>query len=590
MTAIAVTAPDIKVNGQALPAIERDAVTEMRIERALGLVGRANFRFHDEGFAIAASQRFALGATVEVTVRGEQIFDGIVTGVSLDQSGGELPQLTVVVDDPVVKLSQGTTLRNHANSTATDAIRKVTSEAGLVLDMDSTPGVQKYLLEAGTGLAFLNRLAERSGLVWWYDERKLHVKKSSTSTATVTATLGDDLIEFSVRASGLRPVEVGVTGWDPDKGTAVTGKYTPSAASGSQFVADYLGAKPQKLVKAKRNTADWSPQTQSEADAIAQSLYDESASGAVVARGTMFINTKVKPATTMTVKNAGPASGNYRVTEVQHIYNARGFTTRFVAGSNRPSGLVDTLGRDEPDVSFNLSGLIPAIVTNNKNSEAPGTVKVKFVHAPMTDGKELESAWARIVTLGGGANRGMVFMPEVNDEVLVGFENSDPRRPVVLGGLFSQKSGMPAAKTLVAGDGKVELRQITSRTGHVVEISDADSDAKSHVLLKLAGGQQSIRIGKDRMDLKMPSGKPFAITVGSASIEISGEGDITIKGKKISLQATDAVTVDGMSKAEVTSKGQVNVQGTTVAVKAQATANLEASGPVAIKGALVAIN
>ena len=66
---------------------------------------------------------------------------------------------------------------------------------------------------------------------------------------------------------------------------------------------------------------------------------------------------------------------------------------------------------------------------------------------------------------------GSVMIPEVGDEVLVGFEHGDPRQPIILGGLFGNKSTIP---DWTVKDGKVSSRRFTSRLGHVWELSDGD--------------------------------------------------------------------------------------------------------------------
>ena len=140
------------------------------------------------------------------------------------------------------------------------------------------------------------------------------------------------------------------------------------------------------------------------------------------------------------------------------------------------------------------------------------------------------------MSFGGGNKRGSVFLPEINDEVLVGFERGDTRRPVVLGGLFNGKDAF-AADSDVLADGKVAYRRITSREEHVIELSDGDGPDKQHVMLSRGVRASKLRLGADRGDITYPSGKPFTIKIGSSSIEFDGSGNITIKGMKITLKA-----------------------------------------------------
>ena len=86
--------------------------------------------------------------------------------------------------------------------------------------------------------------------------------------------------------------------------------------------------------------------------------------------------------------------------------------------------------------SFRRSGLAVGIVDNVKDPDGMGRVSVSLA----TASDEATTTWARVLGLGAGAGRGQVVLPEVGDEVLIGFEDDDVTRPVVLGGLYGSKS------------------------------------------------------------------------------------------------------------------------------------------------------
>ena len=161
----------------------------------------------------------------------------------------------------------------------------------------------------------------------------------------------------------------------------------------------------------------------------------------------------------------------------------------------------------------------------------------------------------RTFTLGGGPSRGVVFQPEVNDEVLVGFEQGDTRRPVVLGGLFSKKNALPTSDNVDPG-GKVTYRRINSRTGHLIEMADGTSPDKKHILLKTSNGHL-IRLGEDKLELTVAD-KPITITNGQAKIEFTASGDINIEGMSITIKGSKAVSVEAT--------GPLTVKGATVAI------------------------
>jgi uncharacterized protein involved in type VI secretion and phage assembly len=285
------------------------------------------------------------------------------------------------------------------------------------------------------------------------------------------------------------------------------------------------------------------------------------------------------------IDGAGPAAGSYLVSEVEHRYDGAGFHTHFVAGAHRPSGLVDTLGGPAPDPGLTIHGLVIGIVTNNSDPTDSGRLKVRFAGVDGT----VESDWARVLTLGGGAQRGTVFLPEVNDEVLVGFEHGDSRRAVVLGGLFSKKNGLPSSGSGVANS-KVDFRRITSRLGHVVELADGDGPAAQHILLQLGNVAHRLRLGADRFDVELAAGKPVTIKSGAAKFEIGADGGITISGKTITLEADKELSLQSKGTAKLTSSAGMNLDAGQLELAAKSTASVKGNGAVAIKGGQVAIN
>jgi phage protein D/phage baseplate assembly protein gpV len=585
VTAIATHAPTLKVNGAPLAEQWLNELVDLRIRRALGLVGRATLRFSDPGFALSATNLFALGAEVSITLKGEgELMAGSVTGVSLEQSYSQHPELAVTVDDVAYKLTRGTTVKTYLQAKYSDVIAQLGSSAGVAVEVDTTSEVHEYLLQAGQDLAFLNSIVERVGYVWWVEGKKLLVKKAGPPKVAVRLVLNESLLDFSVRASGLRPTGLTVNGWNPDQQDAIVGKNgNPSDSPNATFVSKYVGAS-SPLDAAAASVADPSAGTTSEADSIASGLYEDWTSSAVVARGTCTASSYIKPSAKVEVADAGPASGTYRVSEVEHIFNSSGFFTRWVAGHRRPSALVDTLGAPSADPGFIAPGLVVAIVTNGNDPDNVGRVKIKYPGI----GGAIESPWARVVALGAGNARGTVFQPEVNDEVLVGFEFGDTRRPVVIGGLFSKVNALPTSGSGFAS-GKVNFRRITSRKNHVIELADGDAPNEQHIMLKLGTAEHKVRLGADRFDIEVAKGKPITIKAGDAKFDISATGDVTIEGNNVTIKAKMAVKLEGL---ETTMKAEVkaSVQGAMVEVKGSATTGVEASGPLTLKGAIVQIN
>ena len=581
-SALALIAPEIKVNGALVGDLELDQLDGVRISRSLGLPGRAVLRFSDIGYSVAAGQLFGIGGEVEIsTVSGTTLFLGEVTGVELNLDRGQ-PEFTVIADDLAYKMTLGTKVRTFTMVTYSEVISKIAQEYGLRAQVSATTERQEYLMQADSDFGFVGEIADRTGSDWWVDARTLHFQPATTASTAVRLTVGEQLESFSVRASALHPGTPTICGWWPKTKQSVTANgMTSTSGSTAHLVSPYLTASKLKQTNGTISTADM-PGDQTEAESLANRLVERWTAGAVTAKGSCSADARITPGGSVEIADAGPASGTYHVSEVEHSYSARGFETRFTAGDRRPSSLVDVLAGERPS-SFRRDGLVIGIVTmvGNKQGSA-GDVKVKYVSI----GDQVESNWARVVTLGAGSGRGMTFIPEINDEVIVGFEGGDARRPVVLGGVYNGKD-IPAE--FGVQNNSVSRRRITSRLGHFVEFGDGTDPANQHIDLKLAGGAHQVRLGKDALTAKVPAGVPITIGAGDASIEIGKDGSITLSGKKITLKSQTDVEISGLN---ITAKANVKaaISGAMTEVKASATGEFSAGGPVTIKGAIVAVN
>lgn len=212
-----------------------------------------------------------------------------------------------------------------------------------------------------------------------------------------------------------------------------------------------------------------------------------------------------------------------------------------------------------------MYGMVIATVTNNKDPDKLGRVKLKYPW--LSD--EIESDWARIVTPMSGNQMGFFMLPEVGDEVLVGFQMGLMDYPYVLGSLWNGQDKPPAGND----DGKNNFRFIKSRSGHIIRLDDTDGSEKIEILDKSAKNTIVIDTAKNTITINADAD----ITIQSAS------GKLILKGKGIELTSEDSVKIDAKSGVEVNSKA---------AVKVQATGNmdLKASGNTTIKGSMVNIN
>lgn len=590
-TSIDMLSPSMTINGAPIPDDVMRNVLSVRIERCLRLPSRMTILLLDANFESSLAQKFKIGTEVSVSLPNDgELMTGEVTGMSLSMTQGNVPELTIVADDNAYRLGREVKVRTFLNVTWSDVVSKIAQEAGLAANTDATSELNPYLMQADTDLAFMDQIADRIGYDWWVDAKTLYFKKPSSAGPTQLK-FGTDgtLTEFSVQGSGLHPTEVKVHGWNPKDQQMVTGTAATTSAplkADSSFASPFVDAT-GPLTAAPALVGALSPTTQAEAVTLAQSLAQHWASGSVEARGTCETQSSLRPGSAIKVSNAGPLSGTYNLTEVEHYWDEGGLRTQFIAGPRGRNTLTDNLGGQRSTTgSFNIPGLFPALVTNNVDPDKLGRVKVKY--SGISD--EVEGSWARVVTLGGGSGRGIIFEPEVDDEVLVGFEGGDPRKPVVIGGLYSAKKKMPdwTDGTNRAG-GKVTSRKIASRSGHQILFSDGASPPDQYILLAHRSGTQKIKLGSEALEIEAAAGKPLTLKSGNSHIQIDEKGNIAIKGLKVAIEADTELTISAPI-VSVTGKSQTKVSGAMVSVKGDSFAEVQAGGVLTLKGTMVAIN
>ena len=152
-----------------------------------------------------------------------------------------------------------------------------------------------------------------------------------------------------------------------------------------------------------------------------------------------------------------------------------------------------------------------------------------------------------------------MILPEVGDEVLVGFEPGGFDEPYVLGGLYNGKDAMPQLSTdpIDGASGEIAARAFVSRTGHKLEFVENDG-----ILLSTGDGKMSVRLDKKNQTVEIKAANGITVDAGQGSLMMkaangatvdAGQGTLTLKGMKVSAQGT--------TEAELTGNAQVTVRG-----------------------------
>jgi phage protein D len=540
----------VKVGGQALdPSI---SIAEARVQDNLLLPDAFMIRLLDPDFELVDGSTFEIGAKVELQFAAastpgssDGIFKGEIATLA-PQFEKQGPVLVVRGYDLGHRLIRSRNTRTFQDMTASDIASKIIGEAGIAKNVESTSDVYPFEQQSNeTDWDYLWHLAGRVGFEVVCLDEKIHFRAPGSSAgAPVTLEWGVNLKGFHPRATAVQQVkDVLVTGWDPKaKRRVVATKSTPRLDSKIDLSRD-------RLTNGSHQVADEIVTTQSEADVLAQSTLDRLANAWLSADGRCVGNPSVRAGGTIQIKGVGTRfGGEYLVTQSTHVLrDAAGYETEFEVSGRSRRTLIDLLTPRQHNGY--AESLVIGVVTNNDDPDKMGRVRVKF---PGLDDRQ-EGWWARVASTSASGKRGLMMMPLVDDEVIVGFEHGDPRRPFVLGSLWNgaAKPDKLAAEGGAKPDGSFNLRSdkkvALSAGGDMSIATEAKMEEKSASDFALeAGGKLAIQ-GK---------GAEISITGPTGSIVIKQDGSITIKGTQI--------TVDATAKLALTSSGIVQVRGSQI--------------------------
>ncbi|WP_420111887.1 phage baseplate assembly protein V [Pseudactinotalea sp.] len=566
----------ISIDRTPLGIADQERLLEVRVDLGVRTIGQARLTFVDRrGDGDLATRLLIIDK--EVTISSVEpsavVMTGTITAIEMDadRSG---TTVTAVVQDDARKLARSRGIVAYEDQSYSDLITKLIKDCGFKADVPRLPERFPWLLQADTVLGLIDEVAGRFGLDWAAHRDTLalwSVSRTAPWASRQTLTLATELLTFSVRQVDHEPRSFTVRGWDS------SGRRPAIATAQVRSTRD--GFAPREGNNGDVLASNQVSATSEEVKAVAEGL--AAAAGRVSGRGSAIFLPQLRPGGEVEIHGAGSADGLYYVREVTHRTDASSLRTEFVVGDRAPVQLSDPWRSPPRLSSLRRHGVTIGIVDNVNDPEELGRVRVSL--AGMAE--HTSSAWARVLSLGAGKGHGLVMLPEVDDEVLVAFEDDDVRRPVVLGGLFG-------AKTQVAGpapvdSGRVESRHLMSRNGHRVAIADGGANGE-FVQMALAGDAKRVHLGKDGTEIAADN-TPLKISSGGASISFDGNGNITISAQSLTLSAQQTVKVEGMDIVEKASNGY-EASGIRTTLNASATAVVKGAASAEISGAMVKIN
>lgn len=551
------------------------AVNSVMVHKEVNKIPYARIILHDgdvtiQDFEVSNEADAAPGAEVEIQVgyefEDETIFKGIITKQRISTGGSKSSYLMLECRDKAVATTLGRKNACFHEVPDSDAIEEVLGNYDLSPNVEATEVVHKELVQYhATDWDFiLSRAEANAQLIMLQDESFTIAGPDAAKTPVLVAAYGDNILSFEAETEArFQYAAVKSKSWSSaDQELIEDESEEPDLKTQGDLpgdeLADVIGLESFDMLHPGQLPVE-------ELKAMASAQMLKSRLSRVMGTVTIQGHAALKLGEFITLEGVGNRyNGDAFITGVRHEINNGNWL------SHIQFGLSSEWFHEKKAINHPpASGLLPAIsglhigivvqLQDDPDSEERMLIKVPAIDA------EDEGIWARVARPDAGDSRGIFFMPEIDDEVVIGYLNDDPRNPIVLGVLHSSAKPAP----LTASDDNHE-KGIITRDELKVLFND---DLKS-------------------IELSTPNGNKVLMSDDEGAINIEDEN-----GNKL-LMNSDGITIESAKDILLKATGDVTVEGTNVGItanaefKAEGSAGAEVStGAIAVlKGSLVQIN
>ncbi len=521
----------------------------------------------NQRFEASNSTVFVPGSKLEILVGDIQnqqlIFRGIITKHGIRMRRG-IGSLEVEARDEAVKMTLGRKSSFFQNSSDSDAFKKITKNVGLKVDIESTTTIHEMLVQNNvTDWDFIVNRAEINSCNVTVEDGHLAIKKITFEEPNIAIENGQGVIDFEAEIDArYQPETVTSNSWSPKSQKIIQSKGNePSVPKGGNIdSADLSSTLDYEELSLHGNGIIEEKEIKSWADARLLKNRLAKIRGRVKSEG----RSDIKQGATVKLIGWGDRfNGNAFVSGVRHEIIEKNWNVNVQLGvepdffgENQSTGIQGASGLIPPAFGLHI-GIVVQIEDDPGNEER---IKVKI---PGISEKQ-EGIWSRLSTFDAGANRGSYFRPEINDEVVIGYVNNDPRSPVILGSLHSSSLPAPSKASDENNEKGIETRE---------KLRLCFDDSKKSIVSQTPNGNQ-IELSE---------------TLAGITIKDENKNEFIMSSEGIEIKSASDLKMEAAGKVEIScSELEFGVQN----LKGDCSANLElVSGATAIlKGAMVQIN
>jgi Rhs element Vgr protein len=556
-------------------------VMSLSIHKELNRVSTASLVFRDgdaalQTFPLSNKTDFVPGKKIEISIGRDGLnksaFKGIIIKHAVKVKANGNTELHVECMDVAVKMTIGRKSKYFQNVKDSDVFDDLLSTYGIRSDPETTTLKHQELVQHNvTDWDFMLLRAEANGMLVNVDDGSIKIAKPAIGNEVLQVNYGSSILEFEAEMDArFQYKSVNAESWDYSNQQLFTADTSSSsfAEQGNITSEDLAQAiSPDKFDMhhsghlLEQELKDWT-----------ESIMLRSRLAKIRGRARFTGFSGIKPADTLKLSGVGDRfNGKAFVTAVRQEIGDGTWETQVQFGLD-PKRYVFLHNDINEAPSAGLVGAIRGLqigIVVQLESDPDGQDRI-LVRVPVID-SAAQGIWTRIASLDAGNERGAFFMPEIGDEVIVGFINDDPRHPVVLGMLHSSNKPAPISPA----DNNNE-KGFTTRSKMHLSFND---DTKTIVIDTPAGN--SITIDEKSMKIEIKDQNENKITMeqtgitmesplnidvkAGAVLTLSGGTSLSISAPSLSVKADASVSIEG-AVAKVTSSGITEISGSLVKI------------------------
>ncbi|GAB59483.1 type VI secretion system tip protein VgrG [Rheinheimera nanhaiensis] len=567
------------------------SVVSIDITKALNRIPVALLTFSDgdmpnKDFPLSNQAQLIPGARLVVKLGygddEQQVFSGVVVKHSLSVRGNNQAELIVECRDLIFAASLSRNNANFVDMKDSDIWQQLAANYGVSCSATATTEQHAELVQYYcSDWDFMLLRAEVNGMLLNADDGSLSIAPPDVSSEPVLkVTYGDDLLSFNASLDASQQFNtVNAVSWDPASQQVQQQSATPDAFSGQGNVsaanlASVANLK-QQLLQSNAPLSSDSLTSWAKAQQLKAAL--SRIRGELRCQGSALL----KPGVLVEVEGVGERfNGKVFVSQVRHSVTNGDWVSQVSFGMS-----AQWFAQSSDISAPAAAGVLPAVdglqigVVLKLDADPAGEQRIQ-VKVPLLQA-QTEGVWARLLSFYASDGFGQYCVPEIGDEVILGYLNSDPCHPVILGSVYSSKRA-PAYQHSAENN----LKAFVSRSKLTLEF---DEEKKKISLLTPAGNQ--VVLDDDSKSILLQDQNGNKVELSEAGISLDSPKDISLSAKgKISLQAVGNIELAAQADFSAQALNISQEAKVGFSAKGNASAELSASGQTTVKGAMVMIN